>query len=394
MTTIPAHYVNVYQRPKLGTGFVKRHLAYNYAHSIVNRGGFDTMNCDIMVRSEGEGQRILNTYLGSFVAVYVDNPIVPIWEGLINRITFNSGGASFTISLDEMANRVTVVYTGATNVAAQDTAADNTTSQALYGIKQEQIEFGGDPSAAGTQRARLRDTIITQRAFPQLATTQGQGESNIVRLECIGIYHTIGWGKAFTGTATTSTGAATVINALLAALVNGATFFNNADTTMVTANPSTLLIPDQKRGVSVWDRILEIAEAGDGADYWVCGVTPTNRNTGFRSFYYREANSAVEYVARKSDGLRPRNLYGKLLKPWTITPDRAIRVIDAQVGYSGTLQTNPSETYIQSVQYDANTQLAQWFGADDTTARAAFRLNRGFKPLSSPFGAPLRTIVT
>jgi nucleosome binding factor SPN SPT16 subunit len=49
---------------------------------------------------------------------------------------------------------------------------------------------------------------------------------------------------------------------------------------------------------------------------------------------------------------------------------------------------------IQSIQYNANSQSVQWFGADDTTARAAFLLKRGFKPLSRAFGAPTRTIVT
>jgi hypothetical protein len=148
MTPVIRHYLHVYQRPKQGTSFLRRYLAYNYQHTITNRGGFDTASCDIAVQSENEGQKYLNQYLGCFVAIYVDNPAVPDLGRFINRITFNSGGASYTISLDEMANRVSVVYTGATNVAAETTVVNNTISQAIYGIKQDQIELGVDPSAA------------------------------------------------------------------------------------------------------------------------------------------------------------------------------------------------------------------------------------------------------
>jgi hypothetical protein len=391
--TPPKHYIHVYQRPVQGSAFIRRYEVYNYTHSIINRGWFDTAACDVSVRSEAEGQQMLLDYLGAYVAIYVDNPVVPIWEGLINRITFNGGGASHTVSLDEMANRVSVVFTSTTNTATETPVVDNTASQAIYGIKQEQIEFGGDPSV-GTQRLRLRDTILTQQAFPQPAVTQSQGDTNIVHFELLGLYHTLEWEKVFTTAVTTSTGAATTITSILAAIANGATFFNNADVSLVTANPSTLTIPDQQRGASQWERIQKIAEAGDGADYWVAGITPTDPNSRRRALYYRIANMAIEYTAQKSDGLRPRNLWGRLIKPWLVVPDRAIRVTDALLGYGGTLQTDPTETYIQSVQYDANAQLTQWFGADDTTARAAFKLNRGFKPLSTDLGAPTRTITT
>jgi hypothetical protein len=76
-------------------------------------------------------------------------------------------------------------------------------------------------------------------------------------------------------------------------------------------------------------------------------------------------------------------------------PDRAIRVNDALVGfYSGSIQNDPTATYIQSIQYDANSQTVNWFGADNTTARATFMLNRGYLPLGREFGAPLRQVTT
>lgn len=389
---IPIHMIHIYQRPAQGSSFLKRYPVYNYQHSISAQGWFDTASCDLAIHSFSEGNDILNGYLGAFVKIYVDNPVVPIWEGLINRIIFNAGGASYTISLEEMANRVSVVYTAAANVGSESTVADNTASQAIYGIKQDQIEFGADPSA-GTHRAQLRDTILSQRAFPQTAVSQAQGETNLVHLELIGIFHTLEWEKRFNAlTATTSTFDGR-ITTLLGLIANGSTFFNNADVSQIATNASTT--PNQQRN-SYWEIFQKIAEAGDGTNYWVCGITPTDPNTRTRRFYYLQATAAVLYTALQSDGLKPRNAYGQPIPPWLVVPNRSIRVQDTLVGFASSVSTDPRVTYIQNIQYDANSQSVQWFGAEDTTARAAFQLKRAFKPLSKnmPNTAPLRTIVT
>ncbi len=397
---LPIHYIHVYQRPKQATTvgsplFIKRYPVYNYQHTIASMGWFDTASCDLAIRSQIEGNDILNSYLGAFVQIIVDNPVEPIWEGLINRITFNSGGASYTISLDEMANRVSCVFTGVANAAGQTTIANNTNSQAIYGIKQEQIEFGVDTTGgAATQRGQLRDTILLQRAFPQTAISQAMGETNLVHLELIGVYQTLEWEKQFTILTAGNNAATAKINATLAALANGTTFFDSADTSQVATNAIT--IPDQQRGMSTWELIQKIAESGDATNYWIAGILPTDPNLGTRRLYYRQFNSAVEYTAFQSDGLKPRNAYGKPIPPWLIVPDRAIRVNDTLIGFGTSIAVDPRVTYIQSIQYDANAQQVTWLGTDDTTARAAFHLKRRFKPLgkNAPGTAPLRTIVT
>lgn len=388
---IPNHYINVYQRPKQGSSFIKRYPVYNYQHSISNQGWFDTASCDLAVHSDTEGNDILNQYLGAFVRIFVDNPVLPIWEGLINRITFNAGGASYTISLDEMANRVSVVYNAAANVATEVTPVNNTNSQAIYGIKQEQIEFGADPSA-GTQRTVLANTILAQRAFPQTSVSQAQGQTNLVHLELIGIFHTLEWEKLFTVTTAASTAFNTRITVLLGVLAN-TVFFDTADFTQIVTNAATT--PNQQRA-NFWDIFQRIAESGGGGTYYVAGILPTDPNIGTRRFYYRQYNSAVEYTALQADALKPRNLYGKPIAPWLVVPDRVIRVTDTLVGFGSSIVTDPRETYIQSIEYDANSQSVKWFGADDTTARAAFQLKRAYKALSKnmPNTAPLRTLVT
>lgn len=388
---IPNHSIHVFQRPAQGNDFIKRYPTYNYQHTISAMGWFDTASCDIAVSGEAEGQRILEQYLGCFVQIYVDNPVVPIWEGLINRLTFNSGGASYTISLDEMANRVTVVYTGAANAAAVTAPVNNTTSQAIYGIKEDQIEFGADPSA-GTQRTVMANTLLAQRAFPQSSYGQSQGNSNLVHMELIGIFHTLEWEKFFSVLSAANNPATTVVTNTVGALANGTTFFDNADVSQISTNG--LGVPQQVRGMSYWERLQKIAEAGDGATYWIAGINPTDPNKRTRAFYYRIGDVSITYTCRQSENLKPRTLFGGYIPPWNVVPDNGIRVTDVLVGFGGTINTSPREAYIQSVQYDANSQAVQWFCTDDTTARAAFLLKRSFKPLSRAFGAPLRTIVT
>lgn len=391
--TIPTHWIHVYQRPAQGSSFIKRYSVYNYQHTINAMGWFDTASCDIAVHSESEGNNILLNYLGAYVKIFVDNPLVPIWEGLINRIIFNSGSSSYTQSLDEMANRVNCTFTGATNTANQTVAVNSPNSQAIYGIKHDQIEFGVDTTGGvATQRSQLQNTIIAQRAFPQTSWGQGQGQTNTIHFELIGIYHTLEWEKQFTILTTGNNAATAKINATLAALANGTTFFDSSDTSQVATNAIT--IPDQQRGMSTWELLQKIAESGDATNYWIIGITPTDPNKKTRVLYYRQFNSAVEYTARQADGLRTRNIYGKLISPWLVVPDRSIRVVDTLVGFGSSITSDPRVTYIQNIQYDANSQQVQCFGTEDTTALAAFLLRRKFKPISRNFGAPLRTIST
>lgn len=388
---IPIHTANLFQRPKEGNGYIRRLTCLNYTHSIVAQGGFDTCKFDVAVRSQTEGQEFLNNYLGCRVFCYADNPAEPMWEGLINRITFNAGGISYTISLDEMANRVTVVYNAAADVATQSVAANSTTSQAIYGIKQDQIEFGANPSGSTAHPNALRDTILTNRAFPQTSITKGGGDTNTVTLECIGFYQTLTWEKVFTVAGGGTASFNTRINGYITGLSNGTTFFNNADVSGLAANAT--VTSNQQRAQSIWEVIQKIAEGGDAANYYIVGIEPTNYQTGLRRFYYRQVNAATEYIARTRDGLRIRNLYGREVPPWTVRPDRAILVTDVLVGYNTRLQVDPRLTYIFRIQYDANRQEVQYFGADDTTARGAYMLARGYKPISRPFGAGLRVQV-
>jgi hypothetical protein len=384
------HTMNLYQKPALGDTFVNRFPVYNYRHTIAAVGGFDTASCDIAIRSRDEGQQFLDQYIGNRVAFYVDNPVEPIWEGFINRMTFDAGGVQYTISLDEMSNRVTVTYTDPAVSATQaqiSVAANNTDSQALYGLKQENIDMGYLRSGSGA--TALRDTIIAQKAWPKSSITRGQ-DAGMLHIEMLGFYHTLTW-ETQAITATTANNLGNLVLSVNNNNINGTTFFDNADTTDLAANVTAMNNEHIKREAS-WDMLLRWQEIGNAASYYVVGITPTLYQTGTRRMYYRVANTDIEYTARQSDGLRIRNLYGQLVPPWTVRPDAGIRVSDMLIGWNG-LGDDPAETYIKTITYDANQQTVDYQGDDDTRAEGAFQLKRYGKPIGKRFSATIRRAV-
>lgn len=393
----PNHTICIFQRPKEGSGFIRRMNAYNYRHSITAQGGFDTASCDVAVRSQGEGQEYLDRYLGCRVFAYADNPYEPIWEGFINRITFNSGGIAYTISLDEMANRVEIkhsndgVTVNGVGTIVTSPIVNSTTSQNLYGIKHASIEFGYNRNGNTGHPNALRDTVLAQRAFPQTAVTQGSGDTNLVTLEMLGFFHTLEWEVVNYVSAATTQFNTHITTNLLPALGNGTTFFDNTDFADVTTN-ATATTGTTRNGQTYWEVIQKIAEAGDATNYWIAGIGATNPQTGKRRLYYKQVNAATEYLARARDGLRIRNLYGRIVPPWTVRPDRSVLVSDVLVGYQANIQVDPRLTYIFRIEYDANNQRIQYFGADDPTAQGAWMLRKGFKPYGRSFGAGLRVV--
>ena len=121
--------VNVYQKPKQANPVFKRYLAYGYKHSYAAVGGCDTAAFSLALTHK-EAELWLEQHLGNRVAVYVDNPVTPIWEGFVNRMKWQVGGLTFTVSLDQLMNRVTVSHSPAATPATS-AAVNNTTSQAI-----------------------------------------------------------------------------------------------------------------------------------------------------------------------------------------------------------------------------------------------------------------------
>lgn len=390
---MPPHLLNLYPKPTRGNQIIRRYPVYSYRHKISANGWFDTASCNLAV-TRTEAEMWLDQYLGNRVAFYVDNPAEPIWEGLVNRISFQVGGVTFTASLDKLMNRVQVTHSTAAGSATTTTAAaNNTDSQAVYGIKQGVIDANAQYTGSGSGLpAALRGFILGTAAWPRTSTAvSGGGGAILLSLEFIGFFHTLEW-EIYSSTTFTAASASTIVGEVIAGLANGTTFFNNADSSRIATNAAFNQVRASRNGQTAWQFLQGIQEAGDASAMpWVMGITPTDFNSGQRLFYYQAANTAIEYTGRLSEGMRVRNRYGGIVSPWRAVPDRSIRLNDFLTGWSG-LGDDPREGYLETIEYDADSQQIAWQTSDNIELEGAMQFNRYFKAHNTRFGAPVRQI--
>lgn len=389
MSLLP-HWIHIYQRPKQGATFVKRYQATSYEHKINVMGWFDTASCELGI-SQSEAELIFENYVGNRVAIYVDNPAEPIWEGYISTVTYSAGGLAFRRSMDEMANRVYISYTdGATLVESPSSTV--AASQSIYGVKE--IGTRGRWMSSVTSPAEnitlLRDRRVTEIAYPQTSVTQKSSGNLFIKIEMRGFYDTLRWEKVKT-TNNDATASTLLITDALPNLYNEDTFLDNTDFTEIDVPGVTVQsTAKEQSGETVWDVAQNLGEFGDGVDIWIVGVTETKAN-GKRRMYYRASNKAVEYTARTRDGLRIRNEFGGLLRPWTIKPDRSIRLTDILVGWNA-IGDDPRETYIKAISYKQSANAVTWVGEDDVTMEGVMRTFTSQREFKRVFGnRPSRT---
>lgn len=389
MTTIP-HVLHIYEKPAVGSTFLIRKPAFAYRHKITAMGWYDTASCDIAV-SQIEGELFYENYLGNRVAIYVDNPAQPIWEGFISRLTLEAGGVTVSHSLDNMYNSGKTVYRVASDAVATNSATSSVlASQAIYGLKQGTVEgFVTHTTAAGKMTA-LRDMLVAFQAWPQNSLVIG-GSANILHIEMQGFYHTLEW-ESVVDTGVVNRTPTVLISQILALIANGTTFIENANTTHIGSGAIWTTAESVRDGQTVWESIMDWTEPGDGVNRWISGVLPARYSDGLRLPYYRMANTDVEYIARVRDGMRFRNIYGGLVPAWTVKPDRGLRVNDILTGWNSQ-GDDPREIYIEAVDYDAESQMVTVTGVDDVTAEGAFQLKRYHKRHGERFGAEPRNTV-
>jgi hypothetical protein len=394
MSAIPEHWVHIYQRPAQGTNFIARQQAFKYQHQKLAVGGDDTMSCEFALDGS-ESQMALENWVGCRVAVFVDNPMAPIWEGLISRIYYDDGTLMVTRSLDEMFNRVEMIVTSTTDTLTTIVAAaDELDSQALYGVKSGTCDGfvrRGTVAQITPQMDAVRDLIINQVAWPLTSVSQSGG-APMFRMEAVGFYHTLSWNNYYKGTFNMRIPSA-YIYLVLGAADSSSIFFDGTDASLIQTNAAYQIPDSEMFGKTVWQCLQSAQGGGDGSAYWVMGITHTDPITGTRRFYYRPGQTDVYYTSRTIDGLRPRNQWGGLVRPWAMEADRVMRVNDLLVGWSGR-GLDPRETYIETLRYDAESQKVTWAGADNLHMQGALQTHRYYKMQGPTFGPPQRNAWT
>jgi hypothetical protein len=380
---IPNHWLHIYEKPTVGTASLQRKLAYSYRHQISANGWFDTASCDLRM-TPIEAEIALENYVGNPVKIFVDNPAQPIWEGIITTVAYDCGGVLIRRSIDSMANRAEVVIQKANNALGSQTiitnAANLIPSQDVYGIKESSLDAyvveGTNLVPLQGYTHSVRDTLIAINGWPQSSITQGRNIN--VHLEMKGYYHTLDWEMYWNATSLSKT-ASNLITTILTAITNTDLWFDYADTSGIETNAAFTINQQIRIGMTKWQALQRITEAGNGTGaYFIVGIEPTNFTTGTRRLYYRQANGALEYTAKAKDSLRVRNASGGLVRPWTVIPDRILRITDILTGWNAQ-GDDPRDVYLRSIQYDADQQSIRWQGSDNTTGEGIFQVKTFFQ---------------
>ncbi len=402
---IRPHHVHIYQRFREGNGYLARFQAFQYRHKKTAMGGDDSASC-VVIATPAEAERILTDYLGCTVQTYVDNPIVPVWEGFISRITLEIGGVVFSRSLESMSNRVNVTYYNSDSAAADKTEqtakVNNGLSQAKYGIKEGSYDAGVHyDNSDKTHKTALGSMVLGVYSWPQYSTEVRTPGAVVVRLEMQGFYHVWEW-ENYRNTGTTKYGAGGMLRRLLAfADANAPSNASYIYDTRLVGDPPPLMgtnaafniSEESKTGQTYWQFAQGIVEAGDGVSAWVLQITRPDPNTGLRQVYYQPANTAVAYVMRPlTEPNVIRTPYGTRVNGWDVEPDRAVEFTDV-LSFDKLEGDNPKKAYISAVEYDADAQSVSIQSGDDLTLEAALGFRRYIKRIGDRFGAQLRQTV-
>ncbi len=138
----------------------------------------------------------LSAWLRYGVEVW-DHRSEAVWWGYVSAVRITAGALTISYSLDQMANRVRVVYqqrnADGTTERAITADADDAFSQAYFGLVKEVAVRAGTLDAAAA--AYLRDeTLATLKYFaPSLEVASREAGEVSVSLECSGWWQTLSW---------------------------------------------------------------------------------------------------------------------------------------------------------------------------------------------------------
>lgn len=290
-------------------------LPSSYSHTITDKYGFESMSFSIPVSLEVAQDWLAN---GIMRSVKICGPdATTCWEGVLTTISATIGQKRASASLERMANRVRCKYTTVLDTPGTTSTASNTTSQALYGIKDLAVPLD---RATSTEAGYKRDRVLAEKAFPRSADaseakTGAQGDVTL-ELQFSGWYATLEWllyGNTSTSTSSATTQVGTMLTTIaatnafiststldIAALGRTVSGYAEPETTYRQGIEKLLGYGDTSGYPLTWgvyeDRVFRVAA-------WA-GATPSAIT------YYEVAGDSFVYTA---GGLR--------VAPWDVRPN-------------------------------------------------------------------------
>lgn len=361
--TTPTHFsetgISIYaDTPLIGTSKVNCHIPLNsivdtYTHTIDANGGYKTASMGLKLQ-QTDIEEWLENGLGRDITASNEGGVV-CWNGFVNDMEATIGGLTVKRGpLMGIANRVLVVYstidTSVTpptlGIRARTAVANDTASQAKYGIIEKVLSCGGSTDANATY---IRDAYLAENKRSETTPTQisvGGSSDLSLKLNCVGYEE---WLKAYPYN-TTTTGTTTLSVRLQAVLTADPNAIISTDYGLITAN--TLSIPAYENDDRLaLDYIMQLLTLGD---------TSFRRYT-FGIYEGRKARYTLmpttpTYIWRIADGGQVFTLTGDIVRPWDVLPARWAHIPDFMIGRisdNTQIREDPRYMFIESLTYTA-----------------------------------------
>jgi hypothetical protein len=303
-----------------------------------------------------------------------------VWQGWVNQVQLAVAGLNVTTGpVLNIANRVEVVYSPldttvtppAIGTRTRTAQANNTASQAAYGIWHKLLSGSNVPDAEALQ---LRSTYLQENALPETASTINFDASDApkITLNCLGYAY---WLQAYpynvagTGTIAISTR----LQAVLTASPNAVLSANYS-----YVNSNTFAVPvAQEKDTMALDYIKSLVAVGDSANNrWTFGIYED------RQAYYSVIPTTAEYQYQLSEGAQTVRRYADntTVRPWDVRPAKWLFITDFLIGRvasSTMIRDDPRMLFIESVNYAAPYSLSVQGAKISTIAQQMAKLGLG-----------------
>jgi hypothetical protein len=134
-----------------------------------------------------DGLLALGSWLGYRIQIVTADGL-PVWWGSVDGVSLSTGGLDREITLNEMANRVKVLYSQASPggglVGAETDWSEDAASVAAYGKRE--LVHSASSSLTAAQAAALRARILTAGKSPQRRLHVSDARQNQARITCRG----------------------------------------------------------------------------------------------------------------------------------------------------------------------------------------------------------------
>jgi hypothetical protein len=303
-----------------------------------------------------------------------------MFEGFVNQVNATIAALSVTRGpLLGAGNRVNLTYSTVDTSTNPPTVggrtrtgvANDTDSQALYGILETYLSSGG---ATDTEATEARNNWIAERALPKTTKQFSLGRSGVptAQISCLGYTH---WLTKFVYNQTTNSGTQNLsvkLTDIISAQLN--TLLDEGFDEITANTVAVKEYEDDDR--TAWDLIKALVSLGDAADNRYTFGVYANRIP-----FYEAAPTTLDYVQRLTDMEQLfQDVAGQRILPWNVRPGRWVLFSDLLVGRVETttnLRDDPRAMFIEAVNYTAPWGLNLRGGDVDTIDQKLAKLGLG-----------------